>query len=346
MISRLRKILGLAATILVISCSFINPTHANEAVDREKISSFFAENFENGDFSALEKWYTKALKEKTRMESGHFQSSIIVRLIRFRNNKKCDLPQCPKIDEEFWLTQEKRAKEWLAQHPKSTLAPIVLARIYGTQAWIYRGPGFANTVAKEDWKMFHGLMHRAVEVLNEHQVEGRKDPHWWVGLLEATFYGSVDPARYQQLTKNAINAFPDNAEIYIAIASTLQPQWGGSYSAIAALASDAVERTKASEGEAFYARIYWSLVDTLGHPAFLKPGVDWSRIRKGFDDILQRYPGDWNLNGYARMACLEARDKKTTAKLMLRIGENPLGTLWQDRITFKRCQQWALEETQ
>ena len=346
MISRLRKILGLAATSLVISFSLINSTHANEAIDRERIRSFFAEKFENGDFSALEEWYIQALKEKTRMESGHFQASIIVRSIRFKNNKKCDFPQCPKIDEKFWLTQEKKAKEWLAQHPKSTLAPIALARIYGTQAWIYRGTGYANTVAKEDWKMFHDLMHRAVEVLNEQQVEGRNDPHWWASLLDATFYGSVDPARYQQLTKNAINAFPENAEIYIAIASTLQPQWGGSHSAIAALASEAVETTKAIEGEAFYARIYWSLVDTLGHPAFLKPGVDWSRIRKGFDDILQRYPGDWNLNAYARMACLEAKDKKTTAKLMLRIGENPLGTFWEDRITFKRCQQWALEEIQ
>ena len=346
MISRLRKILGLAAKILFISCSLINAVHANETIEREKISSFFAENFENGDFSALEKWYTKALKEKTRMESGHFQASIIVRLIQFKSNQKCYSSECPKIDEKFWLTQENKAKEWLTQHPKSTLAPITLARIYSDQAWIYRGTGYANTVAKEDWKMFHNLMHRAVEVLNEHQVEGRKDPHWWVGLLKATFYGSVDHARYQKLTKNAINAFPDNAEIYITIAHTLLPQWGGSHSSIAALASEAVNRTKATDGEAFYARIYWSLADSLGRPGFLKPGVDWPRIRSGFDDMLQRYPGDWNLNAYAGLACLEAHDKKTTARLMRRIGENPLGTFWPDRTTFKRCQQWALEETQ
>ncbi|MFN9473474.1 hypothetical protein [Acidovorax sp.] len=346
MISRLRKILGLAATILVINCSLINSTHANEVIDRERIRSFFAENFENGDFSALEQWYTKALKEKTRMESGNFQASILVRSIEFKSDKKCDVSKCPKVDEKFWLAQEKKAKEWLVRYPKSTLAAIALARIYSKQAWIYRGTGYANTVAKEDWKMFHGLMHRAVEVLNEQQVEGRKDPHWWASLLAATFYGSVDPAGYQQLTNNAINAFPDNTEIYITIAYTLLPQWGGSHSSIAALASEAVNKTKATDGEAFYARIYWGLVDSLGRPGFLKPGVDWPRIRSGFDDMLQRYPGDWNLNAYARLACLEAHDKKTTARLMRRIGENPLGTFWQDRITFKRCQQWALEEIQ
>lgn len=346
MISRLRKILGLAATILVISCSFINSTHADEAMDRERIRSFFAENFENGDFSALEKWYAQALKEKTRMESGNFQASILVRSIEFKSDKKCDVPKCPKVDEKFWLAQEKKAKEWLVRHPKSTLAAIALARIYSNQAWIYRGTGYANTVAKEDWKMFHDLTRRAVDVLNEQQVEGRKDPNWWTSLLNETFYGSVDPARYQQLAQDAINAFPENPDIYIVIASTLRPQWGGSHSAIAALASEAVQRSKASEGEAFYARIYWSLADSLGQPAFLKPGVDWSRIRAGFDDMLQRYPADWNLNAYAQMACFEAHDKKTAAKLMRRIGEKPLGTIWKDRITFKRCQQWALEDIQ
>lgn len=340
---RFGEIFSFVATFLTITCGLFNIAHANEAIDRDNIKSFFLSNYEADNFSELEKWYSKALKEKSRMESGVFQAAILVRSMEFQNNEKCSNSECSKIDEKFWIAQQKKAKVWLTQHPKSTLATIALARTYSDPAWIYRGTGYANTVPQEDWKKFHALMRRAIDVLNEQQIEGRKDPNWWAVFLSYTFYGSADPEYYRQLTKEAIDAFPDNHDIYSVIASTLRPQWGGSHAAIAAFASEAVQRTSAKEGESFYARIYWSLVDSLGRPGFLKPGVDWPRIRAGFDDMLQRYPSDWNLNAYARLACLEAQDRETTAKLMQRIGQKPLGIFWKDRTTFKRCQHWALE---
>jgi len=103
---------------------------------------------------------------------------------------------------------------------------------------------------------------------------------------------------------------------------------------------------EAEEGQSMYARIYGSaygLLSKRGTAVFARPDVNWPRIRAGFDDLVQRYPDSTNLNTYARLACISALDKKTTAQLLQRIAQEVEPQVWQSRSEFMRCQNWSRE---
>jgi hypothetical protein len=59
-------------------------------------------------------------------------------------------------------------------------------------------------------------------------------------------------------------------------------------------------------------------------------------MKKGIDDVLARYPDAWNLNNFARFACLRG-DKEKTAELIRRIGPEPMMQVWQARRNYERC---------
>lgn len=323
---------------------------SNELEERNALAAFFTKNFEAGDYAALDTWYDKALKEKARFQSGVFRANRLVRSIHF-NLKPCSpfgpVGACPLVYDPAWVEQQQKARAWLEKFPRSTLASIVLSKAYDGQAWEHRGDGYASTVSTEDMNTFMEYNQQAIRTLLAQAELGRKDPNWWSRLLETARNGGVSRQDYAQLSKDAIAAFPSNQDIYFAASEGLLPQWGGSYKAMAQLAAQAVENTKAEDGQSFYARIYWNLYYQLpddGTPEFTRPDVNWVRIRAGFDDLIQRYPSNVNINAYAMLACLAARDKSTTAKLIQRMGSDIVQRLWQDRAQFMHCKSWSQEE--
>jgi hypothetical protein len=120
----------------------------------------------------------------------------------------------------------------------------------------------------------------------------------------------------------------------------LRPQWNGDLHQIERFAEAAVARTRSIEGESMYARIYWYASQAeFANDLFFKSFARWDRVNAGFKDILARYPDDWNLNHYAKFACL-AGDAKTTAKLLARI-HDPLPQAWQPEGLFRKCAESA-----
>lgn len=320
---------------------------ADEYEDRNQIAILFHSRYSADDFPALDTWYNKALKENARTPSGIFRANRLVRNIYFEKPQgpaTCTAQPCPRVDEAFWLAQQKKAKGWLEQQPQSTLAAMVLAATYSIPAWEYRGNGYANTVRKEDMQKFTELHQQALRTLLSHAEQGRKDPNWWAKVLDVAPHAQIDRKAYAKLAQDAVAAFPKNHDIYFSL-STL-PQWGGSYKAIADLAAQAVENTKAEDGQAFYARIYWNIhggLSLLEQEPFTRPDVNWPRIRAGFDDLIKRYPDSYNTNAYARLACIAARDKATTAKIIQQIGQDLAPQVWQHRTEFLRCKSWSQE---
>jgi len=154
-------------------------------------------------------------------------------------------------------------------------------------------------------------------------------------MLEVARNQGWDRDAYMKLAREATQAFPANHQIYAEIAFRLTPRWGGSAQEIAGLAAYAVEQSRSVDGESLYARVYWSVFDTLDAD-FSGPDVDWPRIRAGFEDIVKRYPDNFNFNIYTRFAC-DARDVETTRRLLLRIKSNVVPDAWSGRAHYLRC---------
>lgn len=344
------RLAAMAALALPLFCAPNGFAHAGDADERKEIAASFARSYAASDFAALDTWYRKALQDNARMPSGVYRANRLVRSIAFGEAPRlpCAAEPCPRVNDAHWLAQQQKAKGWLEQQPQSALAAMVLARAYSKQAWAYRGGGYANSVREEDMKRFLELNHQALRTLFANAEAGRKDPNWWGELLTYAQYGQTSRQDYAKLAQDAIAAFPKNHDIYFTVSQSLLPQWGGSYPAIASLAAQAVENTKAEEGQTFYARIYWNVYGSLtsqGAAVFTRPDVDWPRIRAGFEDLVKRYPDNFNLNSYARLACVGAQDKKTTASVIERIGQDVVPDAWGSRSEFVRCKSWSQDDT-
>ncbi len=338
---------AIALAVSLLGCVH-GPAQADEYEDRNQIAIFFHSRYSADDFPALDAWYDKALKENARTPSGIFRANRLVRNIYFEKPQgpaTCTPQPCPRVDEAFWLAQQKKAKRWLEQRPQSTLAAMVLSLSYTNLGWEYRGEDYAHTVSDGDMKKFLELQQQGLRTLLGHADQGRKDPNWWAMVLAKAKLGQISQPAYAKLKQGALAAFPKNHDIYFSL--SVSPQWGGSYKALADLAAQAVQNTKAEDGQAFYARIYWNIYSelaVLGSEPFAHPEVNWPRIRAGFDDLIERYPDGYNINAYARLACIAANDKATTAKIIKRIGQDVVPHVWQDRAEFLRCKSWSQEE--
>jgi hypothetical protein len=119
------------------------------------------------------------------------------------------------------------------------------------------------------------------------------------------------------------------------------PKWHGDAEAIERFARAAVERTATQEGRGMYARIYWYASQTeYGNDLFNKSLAVWRQMRDGFDDVIARYPDPWNLNNYARFACL-AGDKSKTRELLARIGPSVVHQAWAPEPLRQHCAKWS-----
>lgn len=131
-------------------------------------------------------------------------------------------------------------------------------------------------------------------------------------------------------------------QLYFSAINYFAPKWYGNKDAIEAFAQKAVQRTKDKEGMALYARIYWYAAQAqYGDDLFRKSAVVWKNLELGFDQVIAQYPDPWNVNTYAKFACL-AGDKQKTRELIEKIGNDLLIPAWGAEYKFKRCKNWML----
>lgn len=329
-----RSVTRLATLTVVLTLSLLGGAgkgaHAGEIDERKQITERFTRLFAAGDYAALDAWYDKALQQDTRTAGGHRLANRLVRSIAFGPG-----PGQSPADEPYWQAQQHQATRWLAARPQSILATIALSKVYAYQAWSLRDSDAGKSLE---------LNLQGQKLLLAQSERGRKDPNWWAVLLTQAHNTRMPAKEQRQLAQDAIAAFPQHPDIYTRIATTRVPQEGGSHKALADLAGQAVENTKPHEGQSLYALLYWSVQDQLapnGQAAFTHRQVDWPRIRAGFDDLVQRHPDPYNINTYARLACVAAKDKKATAEVLQRMGNNIVQQAWSSREEFMGCQAWA-----
>jgi hypothetical protein len=307
------------------------PTHAGEIQVREAINAEISAAFAKSDFQAIEARYAAARTKIERTPSGLFVANLIRIAVVPEPVGESTVPG----RDDHWIPVEQKLGAWEKQFPESSLVATAQSWAFISHGWSWRGSGFARSVTPEGFKQVKIYTDRAFDALMAREQVGRKDPHWYAQLLTVARLQGWPMERYAALVNEATRAFPLSYDIYFAVATKLEPRWGGSPEAIANFASFAVDQTRAQEGQSMYARIYWSVGDRVDAD-LSGPDVDWKRIRAGFEDIIKRYPDSWNLNNYARMAC-EARDLDTTRRILQRVKNDIEQTAWPNRPSYLRC---------
>ena len=187
---------------------------------------------------------------------------------------------------------------------------------------------------------FRKHMARARKYLVSKEEIASKHPQYYATLVGFDTTLNLGDAQVRKDFDAGVRRYPNYYPLYFAMINHLMPKWHGGPGEIEAFAKAAVDATRDLEGEGMYARIYWFAAqngydDTLFFESFAR----WDRMRAGFEDVIARYPDQWNLQNYAHFAC-EAGDAETVARLLPRL-QSPIPEAWEGRASFAECRRLA-----
>ena len=326
------RILGLILLAMVANTAATaknyTPTEVHEIVTKA---------YNESDFLALDTLATTLRTEKDRSSSGRWNLSNFYSSLygAMREERK-------KNSAEDWSRAEDKLNRWVATAPQSSTAPIVLATAQTSHAWTLRGSGYASTVTPKGWEGFAKYMAIARNTLEANKKNSSNDPQWYVVMLRVALAESWKMDQYMALYEEAISKEPLYYETHIQASERFLPMWGGNIPAIQDFAAKAVKRTAAADGQGLYAHVYWSVYQRIGSAEFLAEPYRSSiisQMKAGFEDVLKRYPDDWNRNVYARFAC-EVHDIDLFISQARQFNGVPIKDAWPEHL-FLGCKNYA-----
>lgn len=324
---------------LCVLASFFWATHVlavpqTEQEERASIASDVRVALESRNFDVLENMSQRLQKEKLRTTSGLWKLTL------FHAGIRGAIADRVKAGEAASIELEARFAAWAAKYPKSAVPITAISSIHIERAWNIRGNGYAATVKPEAWAPFAQSIERARITLEQGKTIASVDPHWYEMMLEVATAQGWERERFDNLLNEALAKEPLFYQTYFSALEYLLPKWHGDLREIEVFALNATKRTSKTEGQGMYARIYWYASQTqFGNSLFTDSVARWPKMKAGFDDVIARYPDSWNINNYAKFACL-AQDKITAAKLLKRTGASDDPSAWPKGM-FKACADWA-----
>ncbi len=238
-----------------------------------------------------------------------------------------------------WQGAFNNALDWVRKAP-SPAASIALANLHIGYAWKIRGTGTRQTVPRGAWQPFFAQLRQADEILGASKTKASVDPQWYAEMIEL--------AREEQWQKPAVKAiFLEGMkrgryynDVDNQIMQRLEPLWSGSAREMEGFANYAADQTRDRLGEEMYTWVYWHISNGCGCVVLGDTLADWGKMKAGFQDILKRYPSQWNVNGFAAFAC-RAGDRATLRSLMQRLTTPQLAQWRQNATYYNRCRAWA-----
>ncbi len=310
----------------------------SELEQRAEVAAATERNFLANDFKRLERISTQYRTKKSRSSSGLWMLTLFYSGIEefIKNQTRGQDP-----DASFAVIEEK-TKKWIQDYPESPTAHIAHGLALLERAWAYRGGGYASTVKPESWAQFRQSIDKARTYLESSKVVASVDPKWYECMMVIARTQDWDRRDFDALLKEALEREPLFYQTYFSALEYLLPKWHGDIRQIEAFAQDAVIWTKEEEGLGMYARLYWYASQSqFKNDLFNNSLVDWPQMKQGFEDVISRYPDPWNLNNFARFACL-ARDKPKTLVLLKRIEPMVVREAWVPVSLKQQCADWAL----
>lgn len=244
-----------------------------------------------------------------------------------------------RLSEAQWQDRYQLLLEWRKKAPQSVTAEIALASFFIEHAWAIRGQGYANTVRSEAWPGFHESMEIALKHLEGATPAAKNDPGWYAAMLAVGVAQGWKIERFEHIYKKGTEKYPLYLPLYFKASSYFAPRWYGAPATLRAFIEKSVAATRSQLGETLYARLNWSL---WTQEMFKNGQADWPRMKTGFERIVADYPDPWNVNNFAKFACL-AGDRATIISLLDKIGDRPIEAAWGTIQYYHQCVDYAIK---
>lgn len=243
--------------------------------------------------------------------------------------------------ETDWSKSLARIDELRKKLPDTPIVALAEARYWSDYAWNARGSGFASSVTREGWTLFHERLEKEERVLIATKPYAAEFPGWYDEMI--IVQSALDrPAEDRDKTfLEGTQKFRTYYPIYFTMVNYISPKWGGSWETVDNMIKWSVENSKATDGNSMYARLYWFVDGELpeGVKLFKDTLATWPKMKKGFEDLVTRHPkSKWNLNNFARFACM-AGDKKTFLALRRQISKDVMDAAWSQNTSLDLCEK-------
>jgi hypothetical protein len=320
--------------VVVFLLLVVSPlSQGGELQEREKMKSNVSTLFLSENFSELERMANEYRTKQSRTASGLWKLTLFYAGIVQTANEE-------NSADRYWTDLEAKTLRWANLYPNSPTPHIAHSIILIRHAWSYRGSGWAHEVHPESWKPFHLYIGKARQYLAAHKKVSKSDPRWYETMLVVARAENWDLADFNTLVEEAVSKHPNFYQIYFAAIDYLTPKWHGDKDKIEAFANYSANKTQSREGYSLYARVYWYASQAqYGVRLFTDSSVVWPRMKMGIDDVLARYPDQWNINNFSHFACLAGDRSKT--KELIRLVDTPMPQVWKDPGLYDQCRSWA-----
>jgi hypothetical protein len=333
--------LGLAALVMTgpspLALAATAPIAPPAAVEPPDMAALATEALSWGDFDQLEGLLQEATRSARPNADGLSQTtSFMAGLHRLWNIGE------PDATDAYFANLDELTAEWLKTHPHSSLAAALRIRALHARAWFYRGGGYANTLSEPQVALFRRYIQQAVDVAREADI-GADDVMSHIFLVMVARSADIDWATQRAFSEQTLARHPDAFGIWQELLYSAEPKWGGDWSLVSRMVTDAATRQKTpEEGDMMYARL-WDTAWYELEGEFFEAPVDWIRVKRGFRAIVTRYPATGLVNAFARLACLR-RDRAAAQDMMDRVNEQPDFDYWgygtRGRSAFDQCRRW------
>lgn len=229
-----------------------------------------------------------------------------------------------RLTEAEWQQRLQLISKWREKKPNSVVAEVAQAKFYLEHAYAIRGQGYANTVKQDAWQLFNQSIETAYTLLNNAGPAAKQEPEWYATMLNVGVAQGWEVNKFNKIYAEAKRKSPFYQPVYFSASSYFSPRWHGSELELKKFIDDVVKTTEKKIGKTMYARLNWSLwTETM----FQDGQTDWTQMKAGFERMTADYPDPWNINNFAKFACL-AKDRQTVLKLADKIGDHPIDAAW------------------
>jgi hypothetical protein len=270
-------------------------TSSDEEAERELILNKVRTAIDSSDFAGL-----SAMEEDFRSSRARTPSGVW-KLAAFHAGLQAYLADGLQQEAGCEYRRAAFVQQWTDAAPRNPAPSITNAALLLDQAWCIRGPGYADTVAADAWPKFREKVAAAYGVLEAHAARASVDPEFYAIKLDVLRALGVDKPAFRKVIEEATEREPYYHRTYFNAVWYYMPQWGGSYAEVEDFARYAAERTRTSEHDGFYARVFWWLEEC--GCGIVQKAADWSRLKQAMRDVYDRYPVGWNGKYFADLSC-------------------------------------------
>lgn len=167
---------------------------------------------------------------------------------------------------------------------------------------------------------------------------GRRCPGWHAVNIEVAGLGGAQTSEFKEAVRLGLQEFPDSFAVLLNVQWYKRPKWGGSVSEWQKFMGSTVRKDKRPYRCDLYARLALAADEFEFGPGlehiFDDGGLNWSFVRKGFQDLVDQYPeSQLRLNQFAWMATV-AKEWRTARPLFEQIGDSPDLEVWGNAVNY------------